>query len=407
MTNASVSLIIVSRHRTQSLLRTIKAVLLQDYEMLELVVVADPVAAVAVQAQRLPIKVVPFEQANISSARNAGIIIAAGDLLTFLDDDAIPEPTWISRLIAPFVNPDVHAATGFVRGRNGISDQWRACVVDPCGWDQAISVDRTCVTLQAGTPQRAIKVQGTNAAFRRTDLQALGGFDPAFRFFLDDADISLRLATLGGLTAIVPDAVVQHGYAASVQRRADRVPKGLNDIAASAACFLRRHAPGTDLDAQRTIWRHAQRQRLLRHLVQGRLEPRDIGRLLSSFDQGWAEGQIRDLSPMSPWPDTNRRFLQLKTVARDGVLLAGRWWQRRRLMRKAEQAVAKGRIVTILCLSPSTWYHRHSFESGGFWIQQGGVFGKSLRDQPMMRKVSYNQRLQEETARISKTRPVS
>lgn len=184
MTGAPVSLIIVSRHRTASLLRTISAVRLQDHLQLEVIVVADPEAAAAIQALALPIKVVMFDRANISGARNAGLAVAAGDFAAFLDDDAVPEPTWISRLTAPFENPNVHISTGFVRGRNGISDQWRACNVDKFGCDHALLVNRHSVTLLAGTNLCAVKALGTNCAFRRADLLALGGFDEGFQFYL-------------------------------------------------------------------------------------------------------------------------------------------------------------------------------------------------------------------------------
>ena len=289
MTDTAVSLIVVSRHRTASLLRAIKAVQLQDYGALELVVVADPDAANAVQGLGLPIKLVVFDQANIAAARNAGIAAAAGDLVAFLDDDAVPEPTWISRLTGPFVNATVQMATGFVRGRNGISDQWRACDVDQYGWDHLLALDRSAVTLLAGTPQRAVKAQGTNCAFRRAVLIGLGGFDEGYHFYLEDSDLSLRVAALGGLAAVVPEAVVQHGFSASQRRRADRAPLCLHDIGASAAYFLRRHAAETDMETQRTAHLNAQKARLIRHLVQGSLEPRDIDRLIGSFETGWQE----------------------------------------------------------------------------------------------------------------------
>jgi O-antigen biosynthesis protein len=407
MSGVPVSLIIVSRHRTAMLQRAISAVRLQDYVALELVVVADPASAAAVRGIQVPIKVVEFDQANIAAARNAGIGVAAGNLVAFLDDDAVPEPTWISRIVAPFQNRNVRVATGFVRGRNGISDQWRACDVDQFGWDHALSVDRHAVTLLAGNTLRAVKAQGTNCAFRRADLMALGGFDSGYRFYLDDADISLRLAGAGRLTAVVPEAVVQHGFAASVQRRADRVPLNLHDIGASTAYFLRRHAPTTDFVVQKQLHRDAQRGRLLRHMLQGGLEPRDIRPLLDSFDQGWAEGLARDLTGMIPLSDTGAAFLPLGTMPRAGVLIAGRIWQRRELLRRAGVEAAMGKIVTVVCLSPTTWYHRHNFESGGFWMQQGGIYGRSLRDQMPIRPKSFAARLREETSRIAITRPLS
>jgi O-antigen biosynthesis protein len=407
MSGVSVSLIIVSRHRAAMLQRTIAAVRLQDYLALELVVVADPSSAAAVRGVQLPIKVVQFDQANVSAARNAGIAAAAGELVAFLDDDAVPEPTWISRLMAPFANPNVRAATGFVRGRNGISDQWRACDVDQFGWDHSLAVDRHAVTLLAGNVLRAVKAQGTNCAFRRADLLVLGGFDDGYRFYLDDADISLRLAALGGLTAVVPDAVVQHGFAASDRRRADRVPLCLHDIGASTAYFLRRHAPKADFAVQKRTHFHAQKVRLLRHMVQGGLEPRDIGPLLDSLDRGWGDGLARDLTGPMPLSDAKVAFLPLGTMPRAGVLIAGRIWQRRELLRRAAVETAMGKIVTVVCLSPTTWYHRHNFESGGFWMQQGGLYGKSLRDQMPIRAKSFAARLREEAARIAMTRPLS
>lgn len=205
---------------------------------------------------------------------------------------------------------------------------------------------------------------------------------------------------------MVPDAVVHHGFGASAQRRADRVPLSLTDIGASSAYFLRRHAPNADLSLQHGLHQQTQRARLLGHMMNGGLEPRDIGLLLKSFEKGWEAGLPQEFVKLSLGPISKPVFLRLPTVQRQGLLISGRIWQRRELLRRAGVQTAMGKIVTVICLSPTTWYHRHKFESGGFWMQQGGVYGRSVREQPFLQIKHFATRLREEATRVSMTRPV-
>ncbi|MBZ4689502.1 MAG: hypothetical protein JG765_753 [Cereibacter sp.] len=397
----TVSLIVVSRHRPEALARAITAIRQQDLPRFELIVVADPASAARVSDPQ--IKLVTFDEANISAARNLGLAQAAGDVVAFLDDDAVPEPTWLRRLTDPFADPRVTKAGGFTRGRNGISFQWRACELDRCGEDHALAVDPEAVTLLEGTTTRAPKVQGANCAFRTEPLRAIGGFDPAFRFYLDEADVCLRLP---GLTAIVPLAEVHHGFAESAHRRADRAPRTLREIGASTMVFLRRHAPEPLWPGALARLREDQRRRLLRHMVAGRLEPRDLRRLLGTLEQGLAEGLRRPLAALPPVSADPPGFRPLdSTGPRPGLLLAGPPNRRRAL--EAEAAAAAGeRIVTLFLFGKSLARHRHSYDPRGFWLQTGGIFGQSLREGPLLRRASRDSRISAERQRLASLRPM-
>ena len=398
------SVIVVSRHRAAALVRCLVGLTQQDHPRFEIIVVADPVGVVAAQTRGLTIKTVNFDQANISAARNAGLAVAAAPVVAFIDDDAVAEPTWLSRLTAPFVDQRVIAATGFVRGRNGISFQWQACQVDAQGQDHPLDVLET--TLHQGTPNLAVKTQGTNCAFRRDTLLGIGGFDPAYRFYLDEADVNLRMAALGP-TVIVPTAQVHHGYAASARRRADRVPLSLYDIAASTAVFLRRHAPDTNLTDAFSALKQREAARAKHHLVAGRIGTEEVARLMNSLDAGWATGSLHPLrisavlqvetTPFAPLPATGPR---------SGKIIAGRVWQRKRLLAQAAAAVAAGQIVTVICLAPNIRAHQMQFQSSGYWLQTGGLFGRSLRQGSRFRLIGFRRRIEKEIARIADQRPV-
>ena len=405
MTERWVSVVVVSRGRPAALTRCLLGLSQIYYPAFEVVVVACPAGLAALDAAGWGgrIKTVAFDEPNISIARNLGIAQASGEIVAFIDDDAVPEPSWLTRLTAPFDIPDVAAAGGFVRGRNGISYQWKARVALADATTQPLAVPEDSVTLHQGAPGRAAKTEGTNMAIRRRVVAQMGGFDPVYRFYLDETDLNLRLGAAEARTAIVPLAQVHHGFAASDRRRDDRVPLSLFEIGASHAAFLRRHeSEGQDAIALRDAERAGQRARLLRHMVAGRLEPRDVTRLMSGFDAGWAEGARRPIVRLPPIADPVSAILPFETAATgEHLLLTGRSWQSARVLGQAAEAVRAGHRVSVILLSPTARRHTVRFESPGIWVQRGGLFGRSLRSDPPFRFWRRAARLAREAARIA------
>jgi GT2 family glycosyltransferase len=408
MTRLPVSVVVVSRDRPEALKRCLLGLSQLQYAPFEIVVVADEQGIAA--ARQLPfhdhLKLKVFERPNISAARNLGLTHAAGEVVAFIDDDAVPEPTWLHHLIAPAEQSDAAAMGGFVRGRNGISFQWKAHSLDRFGAAHDLPVEARRASVFAPPAGRAVKTEGTNMAFRREVLIELDGFDPAFHYFLDETDLNMRLARLGRRTAIVPLAEVHHGFAANAVRRQDRVPHDLFEIGASWAVFQRKHVAKDDRAAHWSRLRDAERRRLIRHMVTGALDPLAVHRLMQGLEEGHTEGLKRSLgaphlprqpiSAFAPFPARRRASRMMLTRPRD----------LKEARKEAAARASAGEIITLLNLSPTALYHHVRFSEAGVWEQHGGLFGRSDRDMPLFSYWTRAKRAARESARVTGRRGI-
>lgn len=400
-----VSVIIVSRGRPERLRLCLTGLAGLFYPAFEIVVVADPAGAAVVRAGwGGRVKVVDFDEANISAARNAGIAQAAGEICAFIDDDAVPEPTWLDHLVAPFEKAGVAAVGGFVRGRNGISFQWKARSVDRLGRALPLTVDARNWSLPAPPEGRAVKTEGTNMAVRRGVLAALGGFDEGYRFYLDETDLNLRLMAAGHHTAIAPLAQVHHAYAASPRRRESRAVTDLREIGASTTYFLRRHAPEDAREARRGEVFREQQARVFGQLRKRMIRKGDVGPLMEGLIAGFEDGRARTLAPREPLPAPEAPFLPFDGCTGASRTLAGRIWQAGKLREEAAKAVAAGDSVSLYLFSPTPRRHRVRLADGGWWEQAGGLFGQSERRGWPVILTGFGRRLRREVARVKPVR---
>ena len=240
------SVIVVSWQRPDALVLCLQSLVRQRLApAYEIIVVADAagLAAVASLPDAAQMKLVACDRPNISAARNLGVAVAAGKVVAFIDDDAQAEPRWLSHLVAPFAAEDVGCTGGYVRGRNGISFQWTSRSLDSTGTAHPATLGGLAPGHPALPPGHALKTEGTNMAVRRDILCSLGGFDEAYRYYLDETDLNWRLHLSGYKTLLVPLAQVVHGFAPAAHRGPERRIRSLVEIGASQAVFLRRHHP--------------------------------------------------------------------------------------------------------------------------------------------------------------------
>src|SRR5262245_9692196 len=164
----------------------------------------DATAAIAREYGFL--RLISTENRGLSNARNTGMEAATGEIVAYLDDDAYPDPHWLTYLAATFMST-THAGVG---GPN-IGPPSDGPIAD-------------CVANAPGNPvhvlisdQEAEHIPGCNMAFRKTCLEATGGFDARFRVAGDDVDVCWQLQQRGWTLGFSPAAMVWHHRRGSVR----------------------------------------------------------------------------------------------------------------------------------------------------------------------------------------------
>jgi len=404
MAAPSVSVVVVSHGRPESLMWCLSALAGQAYEPYEIVVVADLAACAYVSESHFAgrLKLVPFEEQNIAAARNKGVAEAAGEIIAFVDDDAAAEPLWLRNLVAGFGLPEVVCAGGYVRGRNGISFQWTARQVDETGHATPLAAVGDRPFVPEVPAERAVKTEGTNMAVRRDVLVALGGFDEGFHFFLDETDLNLRLAQAHHKTALCPSAEVHHAYRASTRRMADRTVTDLFDVGASTVLLLRKF--GLPLGPRCEEMRDEQTSRLADQVSRGLLSQTAATLVLESLEAGFDAGKTRNFGQYADGLHQPPPFLGFRPDRSGHVTLSGRWRQRAKLRHAAARMAKDGASVSLYLFSLGTRFHHVRFDEAGYWEQAGGQFGKAQRDEPLFRLTAFESRVKREQNRVKLAR---
>ena len=208
----AVSVVVLAFGAEPYLSDCVEAVLASDAD-LELVVV-DNGAAEAVaklpEDERLTV-LRPDANTGFAGGCNAGAEAARGDVLVFVNSDAILEPGAVAALVTELENP----AVGIVCGRVLLaSDPTRINTVgNPVhftGLSWAGGYGDLASDHEVGTSVASFT--GALFATRRTTWQALGGFDPAYFAYHEDVELSLRTWLRGLQVRYVPTAQTVHHY---------------------------------------------------------------------------------------------------------------------------------------------------------------------------------------------------
>jgi glycosyltransferase involved in cell wall biosynthesis/GT2 family glycosyltransferase len=158
--------------RLEVLSRAIESVSSQQTPAREIVLAIDHSAELMAEAERRwpNLRLVEnTEEQGLSGARNSGVVACTGNIVAFLDDDAVAAPDWLTRLLEAYRNPDVLGVGGAVHP---------AWAEGKPSWFPA-EFDWVVGCTHSGMPSGPAAVRnlvGANMSLRRDNLIEVGGF---------------------------------------------------------------------------------------------------------------------------------------------------------------------------------------------------------------------------------------
>src|SRR5215212_5869103 len=182
-----VTVVVCTHNGARTLDETLDALLRLDYPDYEVVVVDDGSQDNSADiASRDGVRLIRTENRGLSCARNTGLEAARGEIVAYIDDDAWPDPDWLTHVVHTLRTGDAVAVGGLNLPPPGDGLTADAVANAPGGPVHVLLSDR-----------EAEHVPGCNMAAWKWSLQETGGFDPQFRCAGDDVDLCWRLQEQG------------------------------------------------------------------------------------------------------------------------------------------------------------------------------------------------------------------
>lgn len=386
----SFSIVVNTLNRANLLQNTLESFRWLDYSgEFEVIVVNGPSTDQTAQIldSWLPrIRAASCDVSNLSVSRNVGICMARGDIVAFIDDDAIPEPEWLTQLAGAYDRAEVAAAGGVVFDPSGYTYQYQYSTANRLGnanWASKSNTEHLCFPGSFEFPY----LQGTNASFRRSALLEVGGFDEEIEFYLDETDLCCRIIDAGYLIRQLPNAFVHHKFAPSHIRDKNRITRYRYPVLKNKIYFSIRHArpyfkiEDIQEDNRNFIQGHANEVEAF--ISGGCLPEAERDRFMDESKRAWACGNERGLSERPEMISDEKLaryqgefvpFLSNLSINGKSIVVISRSFPPAQsegiatITKDFAEALAeKGNIVHVITLSPDI--NRVDFERG-IWVHR-------------------------------------
>lgn len=156
-------------------------------------------------AAKFDFKLLHQPNSGPAGARNRGVAEARGEFLAFTDDDCLPTPNWLEKLVAALhENPEALVGGSTFNGlKNNIFAKTSQLILEMVY--EHFNHD----------PANAYFFASNNMACRRGEFLKIGAFDVSFRIASEDREFCDRWRMAGRRLSWIQDAVIEHRHAQS------------------------------------------------------------------------------------------------------------------------------------------------------------------------------------------------
>lgn len=245
-----VSVVVLNWHRRADTLDCLRALAATSYPDLSAVVVDNGCSELSAQTVRQVIPTGRYLHSPANLGFTGGANLAMRDALGtgavyvwFLNNDALPEPDALSRLVARLQDEPATAIAGpkvVQHDRPAHLDSVALTISLRSGRLYLLGHDEVDHG-QYDHLATVTAVTGCAMLVRAKVCAGLNGFDDSYFAYLEDADFCLRARAAGGTVAVVPQARVRHRRAPATAGRQSAV--SLYYTTRNHLALLRRHAP--------------------------------------------------------------------------------------------------------------------------------------------------------------------
>ncbi len=248
----SISVIVCTRDRTESLARCLESLLCLEYPAFEIVVVdnapgSESTATLVESLQRADVRAhqrlryARESTPGLDWARNRGLDEARHAIIAYTDDDVCVDGGWLGAIAQAFADANVQLVTGLVVPAE-LATAAQVAFEDWYGGMGKGMVARDFHPRMMSTRDRLGAHHlgvGANMAFRAEWLRRLGGFDSALDVGTashggGDLDIFHRTLLAGGNARYEPEAIVRHYH----RQELDALKRQLRDNGRAFGVYL-------------------------------------------------------------------------------------------------------------------------------------------------------------------------